>query len=59
MWSLPLVAGQRYGSQKDLYILMCHTSGSVAEAFAHTMQDLQRATVIGVPTGGGALSGGI
>uniref|UniRef100_I3NBM7 Retinol-binding protein 3 n=4 Tax=Ictidomys tridecemlineatus TaxID=43179 RepID=I3NBM7_ICTTR len=59
MWTVSQVTGQRYDPHKDLYILMSHTSGSAAEAFAHTMQDLQRATVIGEPTAGGALSVGI
>lgn len=59
MWTLPHLAGQCYCPDKDPYILMSHTSGLAAEAFAHTMQDLQRATVTGEPTDGGALSVGI
>uniref|UniRef100_A0A6I8NI69 Retinol-binding protein 3 n=1 Tax=Ornithorhynchus anatinus TaxID=9258 RepID=A0A6I8NI69_ORNAN len=57
--TVPRVAGRRYGPHKDLYVLTGHASGAAAEAFAHTMQGLRRATVIGEPTAGAALAVGV
>jgi C-terminal processing protease CtpA/Prc len=52
--TLPYVPGKRFGGSKPVYILISKRTFSAAEAFAYDMQALNRATVIGEPSGGGA-----
>lgn len=55
--SLTSVSGKRYGQQRPVYILMGKDSFSAAEDFAYTLKHLNRATVVGEVSGGGAHPG--
>ncbi|HET8934202.1 MAG TPA: S41 family peptidase [Polyangiales bacterium] len=52
-WTLPVVEGTRL-EQQAVYVLTSDRTFSGAEAFAYTLQHLERATVVGETTGGGA-----
>ncbi len=56
-WTLPYVPGKNmYGT--DLYILTSRRTFSGAEEFTYNMKNLERATIVGETTGGGAHPGG-
>tara|TARA_R110000737_G_scaffold353106_1_gene402362 strand:- start:292 stop:1362 length:1071 start_codon:yes stop_codon:yes gene_type:complete len=56
-WSSDYVEGQRFGEEKEVYILIDKNSFSAAEDFSYTMKNLDRATLIGENSGGAANSG--
>ncbi|HEX8636025.1 MAG TPA: S41 family peptidase [Pyrinomonadaceae bacterium] len=52
-WSHADVPGRRYGA-KDVYILTSNFTFSAAEDISYTLKNLNRATIVGETTGGGA-----
>jgi hypothetical protein len=52
-WALPYVPGTRY-LDRPVYVLTSHHTFSGGEDFAYTLQALDRVTVVGETTGGGA-----
>src|SRR5579863_2026016 len=53
-WTLPYVPGRRYGPHKPVSVLIGPHTASAAEEFAYNLKHLQRATLIGRTTAGGA-----
>jgi retinol-binding protein 3 len=53
-WTLPYVPGRRYGPHKPVFVLIGPQTASAAEEFAYNLKHLQRATLIGRTTAGGA-----
>lgn len=56
-WSSDNVAGTRYGQKKDVYILTSKYTFSAAEDFSFALKNLNRVTIVGETTGGGAHPG--
>jgi hypothetical protein len=56
-WTLPHVPGQRRPDM-DVYVLTSNRTFSAAEEFSYNLRNLERATLIGETTGGGAHPGG-
>jgi hypothetical protein len=54
MWTSKDIEGSRYGETRPVYILTSHDTFSAGEDFAYAMQKLNRATIVGEVTGGGA-----
>jgi retinol-binding protein 3 len=57
-WTRREVAGTRYGPDRPVYVLTSSRTFSAAEEFTYNLRNLQRATVVGETTGGGAHPGG-
>jgi C-terminal processing protease CtpA/Prc len=57
-WTLPYVPGRNM-YEADLYVLTSQRTFSGAEEFTYNMKNLERATIIGETTGGGAHPGGM
>lgn len=56
-WTKRSIPGKRY-LNKEIYVLTSIKTFSAAEEFAYNLKNLERATIIGAQTGGGAHPGG-
>ncbi|MBA2302189.1 MAG: S41 family peptidase [Acidobacteria bacterium] len=53
------VEGRRYGKDKPLFVLTSARTFSAAEEFTYNLKNLNRATIVGETSGGGAHPGGV
>jgi C-terminal processing protease CtpA/Prc len=58
-YTLPTVAGPRFGPTTPLYILISKRTVSAAEEFAYDLQSRKRAVVVGANSAGAAHPGGV
>lgn len=57
-WTTKEVPGKRFGQRKPVFVLTSQRTFSGAEEFAYNLKALERATLVGETTGGGAHPGG-
>jgi C-terminal processing protease CtpA/Prc len=55
-WTLPYVPGKRFG-ELPVFVLISKATFSAGEEFSYNLKSLQRATLVGETTGGGAHPG--
>lgn len=53
-WTSSFVPGRRFGGKKPVYVLTSNRTFSGGEEFAYNLKNLERATIVGETTGGGA-----
>lgn len=53
-WTVPHLAGPRYGAQRPLWVLTSGSTFSGGEELSYNLQQLKRATLVGERTRGGA-----
>jgi hypothetical protein len=56
-WTRRELRGARYGRERPVYVLTSSRTFSAAEAFAYDLKALERATIVGETTAGGAHPG--
>jgi hypothetical protein len=56
-WTRSYVPGRRFGAKKPVYVLTSSHTFSAAEEFTYNLKNLERATIVGETTGGGAHPG--
>lgn len=57
-WTLPYVPGKR-NPDAEVFVLTSNRTFSAAEEFTYNLKNLERATIVGETTGGGAHPGGM
>lgn len=55
LWTMPSMAGEKYGKKKDVIVLTSRRTVGASEAVAYTLKNLKRAIIVGERTAGGSV----